>query len=168
VEPFTYRLVCSNGLISEYALRKFHVGRQQGGDDADEIYEILSNAAKSADDKALFLKVRDVVNHSLKPEVFNSNVEKFREATLRKITGDVPEVVEVTRRKLGFSQDQGASILRHLIEGGDLSQWGLANAVTASAHELKDDYDAQTWTERAGGKIIELPQNEWAKIAATN
>ena len=168
VEPFTYRLVCKNGLISEYALRKFHVGRQQGGDDGDEVYEILSNAAKSADDKALFLKVRDIVAHSLKPEIFNANVEKFREATMRKINGDVPEVVEVTRRKFGFSQGQGAAILRHLIEGGDISQWGLCNAVTRTAQDQTDDYDAQTWMERAGGKIIELPQNEWEKIAKSN
>jgi hypothetical protein len=167
VEPFTYRLICSNGLISEYALRKFHVGRQQGGDDNDEIYEILSNAAKSADDKALFLKVRDIVNHSLKPEVFNANVEKFREATTKQITGDVPAVVEVTRRKFGLSQDQGASMLRHLIQGGDLSQWGLTNAVTATAKE-STDYDNQTWLERAGGKIIELSNSEWTKLATAN
>jgi hypothetical protein len=143
------------------------VGRDRGGDDEDQVYEILSNAAKSADDKALFLKVRDIVNHSLRPEVFNSNVEKFRNATLNKITGDIPEVVEVTRRKFGFSQDQGAAILRHLIEGGDISQWGLTNAVTRTASD-QENYDTQTWMQRAGGKIIELPQNEWAKIAKSN
>jgi hypothetical protein len=167
VEPFTYRLVCSNGLISEYALRQFHVGKARGGDDSDEVYELLSNEAKGADDRALFLKVRDIVRHSIKPEIFAAQVERFKEATELKITGNVPQVVEVTRKKFGFSQEQGSGILRHLIEGGDLSQWGLVNAVTRSAQDL-DNYDAATWTERAGGKIIELPKTDWQKIAQAN
>lgn len=167
VEPYTWRLVCKNGLTSEHALRQFHVGRAKGGEDEDTIYEILSNEAKSADDRALFLKVQDIVKHAVKPEVFAAQVERFKESTEMKITGNIPQVVEVTRRKFGFSQEQGAGILRHLIEGGDLSQWGLVNAVTRSAQDLKD-YDAQTWTERAGGKIIELPKTDWKRIAEAN
>jgi hypothetical protein len=168
VEPFTWRLVCKNGLISEHALRKYHVGRARGGDEEDTVYELLGDEARSADDRALFLKVRDLVKYSVKPEIFATQVDRFREATTLKITGNIPVVVEVIRKKFGFGQEQGASILRHLIEGGDLSQWGAVNAVTRSAQDLVNNYDAETWTERAGGKILELSKNDWQKIATAN
>lgn len=167
VEPFTYRLVCSNGMISEHILSKYHVGRGQGGSDEDRIYEILSNAAKSADDKALFMKVKEIVEYNLKPDVFNANVERFQDAAREKITGDIPKVVEMTKRQFGFSDAQGSSILRHLIEGHDLSKWGLANAVTRTAQD-QEDYDDQTFFERAGGKVIELPRKDWTRIAEAN
>jgi hypothetical protein len=168
VEPYVYRLVCSNGLISEHALRRFHVGRAQGDGDEDSIYELLSDAAKSADDKAVFLKVRDIVKHAVKPEVFQAQVERFKEVAAEKIASDnLPQVVEVTRKKFGFSEQQGHSIMKHLVEGGDLSRWGLVNAVTRSARDLSD-YDAQTSTERAGGKLVELSQTDWRKLAEAN
>ena len=41
-------------------------------------------------------------------------------------------------------------MLRHLIEGGDLSAYGLVNAVTHFAQDV-DDYDRATEFEALGG-----------------
>ena len=57
-----------------------------------------------------------------------------------------------------------SGILRHLIHGGDLSQWGLANAVTRHSQDV-DDYDKATDFEMLGGQIIELKQTDWTAIA---
>ncbi len=163
VEPFCLRLVCTNGMINEHVINKYHVGRSQGSAE-DAIFEILSDATKNADDKAVFMKVRDVLEHSLKADVFEGNVKRFQEAAKLEIKGDAPAVVEVTARKFGFSDAQGKSILRHLIKGGDLSKWGLANAVTRTAQD-QEDYDDQTMFERVGGKVIELPRKDWEVIS---
>lgn len=59
VEPLIYRLVCKNGLImKDYSQKKYHVGKQIEGDSA---YELYSDAALQADDKAFFMKVEDTV-----------------------------------------------------------------------------------------------------------
>lgn len=43
--------------------------------------------------------------------------------------------------------------------------WGVANAVTAEANQATD-YDRATELEQAGGKLIELPKEEWREILA--
>ena len=55
-------------------------------------------------------------------------------------------------------------MLRYLIEGGDLSQFGLHNAVTRMSQDV-EDYDRASDLERVGGKIIELSATEWKTIA---
>ena len=66
--------------------------------------------------------------------------------------------------KLNLNQGEQSDVLRHLIEGGDLSRWGLANAVTRSSHDVKD-YDRATELERVGGKVIDLATSEWQQVA---
>ena len=55
-------------------------------------------------------------------------------------------------------------MLRHLIAEGDLSGYGLVNAVTHFSQEV-EDYDRATEFEALGGKLIELPVKEWKELA---
>ena len=55
-----------------------------------------------------------------------------------------------------------AGILRSLIEGGDLSAWGLLNAVTAQAHTA--EYDRAVEFEAAGGTLLTLAPTEWSRM----
>ncbi len=54
-------------------------------------------------------------------------------------------------------------MLRHLIAEGDLSGYGLVNAVTHFSQEV-EDYDRATEFEALGGKLIELPVKEWKEL----
>jgi hypothetical protein len=47
-----------------------------------------------------------------------------------------------------------SGILASLIRGGDLTQWGLVNAVTQTAHEVVTDYDRSTELEKIGGELL--------------
>jgi hypothetical protein len=75
------------------------------------------------------------------------------------------EVVAATARRLTLTEGEKSSVLQHLIRGGDLSAWGLANAVTRTADDAAD-YDRVTELEAAGGRVIELPQADWRALAA--
>ena len=166
VEPFAYRLVCSNGLIAEAAMAKYHIG---GANQVAEgaVREILSDKTKAQVDAALFASVRDVVRHSLTEVNFGALMDRFRVAAGHKIEGSPIKAVEVVGKKYGFTDKQGEDVLTHLLQGGDLSQWGLANAVTRTAQDQKD-YDTETWFERTGGRIIELPKKDWQVISLAN
>jgi hypothetical protein len=63
------------------------------------------------------------------------------------------------------TEGETSSVLRHLIRGGDLSAWGLANAVTRTAEDVAD-YDRATELEAAGGRVIELSPSDWRVLAA--
>lgn len=161
VEPLIYRLVCSNGMITGASMRKYHVGR---GNNIENIQEVLTDRTKQITDKAFWLQVQDVVRSSMSVDIFNANVEKLKESTDRKIVGNPVKAIEVTKKTFGLSETQGSSIMKHLISGSDLSQWGLANAVTRTAND-EDDYDKATDLERLGGQIIELNQRDWKTIS---
>ncbi len=53
--------------------------------------------------------------------------------------------------------------MRHLIEGGDLSAYGLVNAVTHYSQDV-EDYDRATEFEALGGRLIELTAGEWKSV----
>jgi alkylated DNA nucleotide flippase Atl1 len=71
--------------------------------------------------------------------------------------------VEELAKTIGASEAETGGILRALIEGGDLSAWGVINAVTAQAHTAKD-YDRSVDFENAGGQLLELPRSDWKRI----
>ncbi len=134
VEPLIYRLVCSNGMIvPDYSLKKYHVGRGYGGDDVQEFFR---DETRLADDKAFWMKVRDVVSGSLRQEVFEKIVGRMRKAAGREITGDPIKVVEVTKTRFGLNENEKGQVLRHLIASGDLTAYGLSSAVTRTSQDI--------------------------------
>jgi hypothetical protein len=87
-------------------------------------------------------------------------------ATKAQQLGDPVAVVEKTVKRFGLTEGEGTGILEHLVKGGDLSGFGLLNAVTAYAQDDNLDYDRATDLEKLGGTIIELKPNQWQELAA--
>ena len=163
VQPLVYRLVCRNGLIaSDRALRKTHVGRilQQ----EEEAITVFRDDTLAADDKAFFLKVRDVVEAAVSEATFRQVAQKMQKTLDINISGNPVKTVEVLANRYTLNESERAGVLRHLIVEGDLSAYGLVNAVTHYSHDL-EDYDRATEFEVLGGKLIELPSSEWVELA---
>lgn len=165
VEALAYRLVCKNGAIVGDSMRRRHVGRRIGNGEDFDVHEFYQEDTIEADVKAFMLKVRDTVINILSEETFAALLDKMRATTERKIRPNmVTATVENVTKNYGLLKDEGEGVLGHLIQGGDLSQWGLANAVTALAH-TSPNYDRSVEVERIGGRIIDLQPNEWKVIA---
>jgi hypothetical protein len=166
VKPFIYRLRCLNGAIfADYGMRKYHTGRRGVGENGDEgVSEWYRDDTRKADDRAFFLKVRDLIDHVLNPTTFEKILNAIRVKAGQPIEGKIEKVVEVTAKKFNLTDGERESALKHFITDGDLSGWGLANAVTATAHESKD-YDRNIELQAIGGRIIELPQSEWTTLS---
>ncbi len=165
VENLLYRLICLNGMVTGDAIRKAHVGRShKGGVDLEGARELFSDRTRELDDAALFSKVRDTVTAVLSPEGFEEEVRRVREGGERQILGNPAEAVKVVSAKLRLTEGEQGGVLRHLIEGGDLSAWGLGNAVTRLAHD-EPDYDHSVELERAGAMVVTLPRTDWETVA---
>lgn len=162
VTPLVYRLVCQNGMVvPDTRYRRNHVGRRAAED--DPIYELLSDETRRADDHAILLKVRDVVKAALSETVFGRTVAKLRGAASERIIGDPAKAIQVLADKVGLNDQERGGVLRHLIEGADLSRYGIIQAVTRFAHE-PEDYDRATELETIGGRILDLPRTNWEEI----
>lgn len=160
IRPIVYRLACLNGMViadAKYSAR--HVGAR-----IENIEQLLSDEAKKADDKAILLKVRDIVRAAVEGAVFNKEVERLMELTKVEVTGSPEKAVEVLARKVGANETEKGGLLASLIRGGDLSAWGLVNAVTHQAHNPAMSYDRAVEFETMGGALVNLPRSEWREI----
>lgn len=152
IEPMIYRLSCKNGMISaDHSLRKYHVGKMEDGGEGS--YEFFRNETRQADDKAFWMKVRDIVEGSLTEVLFNQIVDKMRKAKGIAIVNDPIKAVEVLSKQHGLNEEEKSGVLKFLVQGGDLSLYGMLNAVTRQSQEVLD-YDRATELERIGGDIL--------------
>lgn len=162
VSPLVYRLVCSNGMIAQDgAVRKYHVGR---ANESGEDFSIYRSETIEADDKAFLMKLEDSVKAAVDQARFAAIVDKMREATEATMEAKVvPQVVELASKEYGITEAEGKGILGHLIAGGDLSLYGLANAVTRQAQDV-ESYDRSTELEATGYKIITMAPALWRNL----
>lgn len=159
ISPLVYRLICLNGMIAnDGRLRANHVGGR-----IEETEELYADDTRKADDRAVLLKVRDHVRNAVDSVAFAKRIEAMSGLAAARVTGDPTLAVEALAKKVGATDGERGGILRALIEGGDLTAWGLLNAVTAQAHSAKD-YDRSVEFERMGGTLLELPRNEWRTV----
>jgi len=158
IAPVIYRLRCLNGMVvADQKYRAYHVGRR-----IEDSAELWADDTRQADDRAVLLKVRDMIAQAVDDVRFRENVDRMRGLTTARVTGNPAKVVEVLAKRIGANQDEQGGILRSLIEGGDLSAWGVLNAVTAQAHAA--EYDRSVEFEAAGGQLLTLPQGEWSRM----
>jgi hypothetical protein len=163
VQPLLFRLVCRNGLIAaDRTLRKTHVGRALSTE--DEGLQVFQDDTLRADDKAFFLKVRDVVQAAVSETTFRQTAQKLQKTLKIPLLGDPVKTVEVLAQRYTLNDAERSGVLRHLIAQANLSGYGLVNAVTHFSQEL-DDYDRATEFEALGGKLIELSAPEWKGLA---
>lgn len=158
VETLIFRLVCLNGMIAPDAgFKAYHVGRQ-----VVDTEQLWADDTRKADDRAVLLKVRDMVAAAVNESRFRGIVNQMSGLTEARVTGNPTMVVEVLAKTINATESEKGGILRSLIEGGDLSAWGLLNAVTAQAHDAQ--YDRAVEFEAAGGKLLNLPANDWKRM----
>jgi hypothetical protein len=162
VEPLIWKLACKNGLILPTSLKKHHVGRAgDGGIDGGDAYEVFSDETRQLDDKAFWAKVNDVVGAALDTAKFAQNVKLLQDTTTVDI-GKPQDAIEIVAERCKLTDKEGESVLEHLIRGGDLSVWGLTNAVTRTAED-SDSYDRAVELERIGYDVVEMAQTVFSK-----
>lgn len=167
VEPLLFRLVCVNGMIAaDSSVKKHHVGRASINEaETGDAFELYSEGTLALDDAAFFGKVVDTTRAVLTDRgKFGAIVSRFLAAKDEQVTGHVQAAVEVLQRRTGLSDEEGGGILGHLIKGGDLSKFGVVNAITRYSQDVTS-YTRATELERLGGEVLTLPPADWKVIA---
>lgn len=162
IRPFLNRLICVNGcVVNDFGERRHHVGRQSKA--IEDSFELYSDAAIEAEDKAFLLKLQDVAKATLDESRYPMIVGRLQDAVHAPITGKVQDVVELTGKAFSLNQAEQESVLDYLIRGGDMSMYGLSNAVTRASQDV-ESYDRATELESIGWDIISMEPAQWRDI----
>jgi len=163
IQPLVFRLKCKNGLVaSEGTMRRAHIGRVL--ESTDDGATIFQDDTLRADDTAFMLKVRDVVRQAVSETTLRLVVDRMRQTTGIVIEGSPVRSIEILADRYALNEEEQGGVLRHLITGGDLSGYGLVNAVTAYSQEVTD-YQRATEFEELGGKLLDLSSHGWRELA---
>jgi hypothetical protein len=149
VETILYRLICKNGMTTQHALRRAHLGKRV---EADEDLSIYRDETLRLDDAAFFAKVSDAVRACADEARFQQIVAEMRTLAETTVEDDPPQAIQKLAKAADLTEGEAGSVLRHLIEGGDLSAWGYVNAVTRAAQDV-DSYDRSMELEKIGGNL---------------
>jgi hypothetical protein len=167
VETGVYTKACTNlAMWADGGMKKTHVGvRNNILNDVAEIDHLLTDETKRKTDAAVWAQVRDVIAGAFNPELFDVRLAKLEAASKNEVTiAQVTQLLDNAATRFGFNETEKGSILDHLSNGGQLSQYGLHAAITRSAQD-NDSYDRATELEYIGGKVIELTRADWNELA---
>ena len=162
VKPLIYRLVCTNGMVvDDFGERRNHVGRAMKS--SDDKFDLYTDETLEAEDKAFMLKLRDVTLAAIEEARFDRIVDTLRESAEAKITGRIQDVVELTSKEYNLNQTEQNSVLSYLVNGGDLSLYGLGNAITRTSQDV-ESYDRATLLEGIGWQVTTMNPTQWRRL----
>ena len=171
IAQIVWTLACLNGMQTANKNRTAHLTSSRADGDT---WALLTDESKRLDNRALSSKVADVTAAYSSREMFETVLEQFKKAS-----GDIVEggmaaaqpAVETLGGILKLSKAETASVLDGLMQtiqqdgyrGNPLSRATLVNAVTAAAHSA--DADSVNDWQALGGKVLDLPHNQWQSVA---
>jgi hypothetical protein len=166
IKDLDYNCWCDNGCVRESVVKQTHVGRSTGLDGIDAS-EFFRDETRKLDDAAFYSKIADTLGAMFNADRFSERIAQMRAAKGDAIdsAAAVPQVVEVVSNRLSLTEGQRDSVLDSIIRDGDLTRWGVANAITAVSQKV-DDYDRASEMEEMGGKVLELQPRDWNSILA--
>lgn len=169
VETGVYERACTNmALFASGGMKRTHVGARHKlaeGMGVEDLEAVLTDATKRKTMEALWMQVRDVIGAAFDEKVAVKRAEAYEAAAGRKLEAtNIEKVLDVAQERFGLDSGERQSVFAHLIEGGNLSQYGLSAAITRAAQDVAS-YDRATELEYLGGKVVELPRTEWESLA---
>ena len=163
-----WTLACLNGMQTENRHRQSHITSSQSDGDT---WKMLTAEAKEADNKALELKVRDLVAGYTSRDSFDEVLEKMQKAGEDLIEGSPQTAVENLGKVINLTKKETSSVLDGLMAtigqegyaGAPVSRATMINAVTNVANTVEADL-TDDW-QRRGGQILELSKSDWNRVA---
>lgn len=163
IQPAVHFLACTNMAVwAQHALRKYHSGKALVEAETD-IWNFLSNDTRELTEAALWAQVRDLAKGALKGDIFQTILNDLHEARSQPIENIVGTIERIADSK-SLHEEEQQGILKYLVQGGDLTKFGMSNAITRYSQD-SESYERASFLEQLGGEIIVLPQNDWARYS---
>ena len=164
IQPMIYRLACENGMITGERFYKGFSRRHVGGR-LEEAWDVFSDDTKRLSNTAILSQVADIVSTLGDPARFSKLVEIMQNASDWQITSDVVELVGKVQKDYMLSKEENSGVLQHLLREGELSLYGLANAITRTAQDVSS-YTRSTELEVLGFELLSMSSLKWGALNA--
>lgn len=150
VQPFINVLVCTNGLVSDRALRKVHVGKERKLGVVD-----WSDETKQLSDELLFSQIRDMIQQTFNEKVFNKWIDEINGIAGTEVVKPTVAIEKIGKH-FNLTKKQEEDILNEFISNSPNTgntQWGMSMAVTRIAQD-EGNYDNRIALEEVGAKLL--------------
>tara|TARA_R110002020_G_scaffold353089_5_gene566093 strand:+ start:1486 stop:2526 length:1041 start_codon:yes stop_codon:yes gene_type:complete len=149
---FIYRLACLNGMVMPNVLavnRKYHIGKKISDISYELPEELISQLA------GMILDLQNQTN-------FSKTINGLKNATIMKI-----QKMDYVRLQndWNITQVESDAIKENLEAEGDMSKYGLIQAITATAKKI-NNIQRNIHLERVGGKLLSMPMQQWSELAS--
>ena len=169
VYQMVWTLACLNGMQTANRHRSSHITSARSESDT---WSLLTDEAKTADNKAMSLKVRDLVGSYGSRDALDTVIQKIQVAAGDIVQGSVNQATENLGKVLQLTKSDTSKVLDGLLAtigqegyaGHPVSRATMVNAVTAVAHQADPD-TVDDW-QRLGGRVLDLPARDWQRVAA--
>jgi len=169
VYQMVWTLACLNGMHTANRHRSSHITSARSESDT---WSLLTDEAKTADNKAMSLKVRDLVGSYGSRDALDTVIQKIQVAAGDIVQGSVNQATENLGKVLQLTKADTSKVLDGLLAtigqegyaGHPVSRATMVNAVTAVAHQADPD-TVDDW-QRLGGRVLDLPARDWQRVAA--
>lgn len=158
------RRVCFNFNVYADGVSQIHAGRTLAVDEG----LLVSEATRELESQVIWSKVKDAITTAFDAERFGELMEKLNAATANVIPGKIEAVtsaVDNVVKAYEISDAAKSLILAELMGSGDFSQFGLVQAVTATAH--KQQGGAASRLEEVGGQLASVSSSKFQTLLAT-
>lgn len=170
IQPYVHRLWCRNGAVvdvagKDYGLKMIHAGKRIDSDDNMIAYR---NETLQLDDQVLGMKMEDIVTSLATGPMWDDIVKGLKSAAVSTEVKQPIEAVQEVGKVCKLSETETNSVLTNLIKNGDLTRWGMGNAITSVANDIDDGevgFDRATELQEIGGRLFMMPEREWNRIA---
>lgn len=106
-------------------------------------------------------QLQEVLQDALKGATFQAIVERMRQVSQVEIAADnLGELLKTLGTAYGIREAEQEGVLLHLQESQDMTQYGVANAVTRYAQDV-DSYDRATQLEAVGYDLMSMTRRRW-------
>lgn len=165
VRGFIYRLVCTNGMTvmdqGDQFFKRIHAGRRVDTFLPDgRVDPSFYTPAITATQDSLQQAIAEIGDGG-----FLATVNRMRKAAESTEIADPESAMKALRRDMGgLNRAMTDDFMERLIRDGDMTQYGLMNAITNAANDA-DSYEQATQWEELGGRVLTLNSNQWHRIA---
>ena len=161
LEPEIITLACLNGMtINQLAHKRKHIGMSYSLN--NEI--IYKDSTKALANQAWLSSVKDEIEHIFKEDSFDKIVEQMQNSADSKEIKDLEKTRDNVVKDFAMSEAEGKKILEELFNSGDRSQWGMASAITASAHNAPHA-DRKMDLNKIGWDVVNMEPRKWEELA---
>lgn len=162
VQPLIYRLADGTGMVvGDEAIRRHHKGKVNS---AARSFLIEKSETISADDRTFLTAVQEAVRSAADEDRFQQVVGMMRQAREAQInTTDLSAVVNLTAKSFSITESESGGVLQHLVQGNDLTLYGLSNAVTRFSGDV-ESYDRASELETIGYDVLSMGRSQWNRL----